>query len=120
MKHIPSGFETSHLKESRVYDIKVEPFRVHFDIEVSQDGLYPDYKEFPSSDTYHHRKAALDFYGVRSVVWIMDPQSNVSTGGECRYDHFSEIKFAPSNYVLIGGFGRMEIISPEPRLKFCD
>lgn len=120
MEHIPSEFETSHLKESRVCDIKVEPFRVHFDIEVSQDGLYPDDKELPSSDIHRHRKVALDFYDVRSVAWIMDPQSSVDTGGECKYDHFSEIKFAPSNYVLIGGFGRIEIISPEPRFQFCD
>ncbi len=120
MCHIFSGLEGVQLEGGLVHSIKIEPFHVRLEVEVILDAPHLMHKKVQTGESRRLKRATLSFCDVRSVAWIMNPGSNMGVNDPCGHDRVTEIQSTLLNHLLIGDFGRLEIVSSEPKLKLHD
>ena len=110
--------ETVLLNESRVRDITIDPLRVSIAVEIIPDESSPPNETSYRGELRRQGKAVLVFHDVRSVAWIMNPGSDPDIAKESEPGRFIKIESASLNHVLLGSFGRLEIVSEKPQLEF--
>lgn len=110
--------ETVLLNESRVRDITIDPLRVRIAIEINPEEPCPPNETPLRGELRRRGKAILVFHNVRSVAWIMNPGSDPGIARESEPGRFTKIESASLNHVLLGSFGRLEIVSKNPQLEF--
>ncbi|HEX2268697.1 MAG TPA: hypothetical protein VHH35_04145 [Pyrinomonadaceae bacterium] len=123
MERIPyyqlEGLEQVYLEDSYVLDLRTEPTSVEFLLRAVLTEEHPLYMSPLPGEQYCYRSALLRFSDVERVEWMeksIVPSTDAT--GAVDYGNIDEFYFAGGHYYLSGDWGRLEIKSSPPSLKF--
>lgn len=114
------GLANILLEESRILGITVKPASVTITMEAALTTDHPLFRPPRPTGAICSANAIWSFQNVRSVAWIMGPEPGTDANDEHGYGAIDEFQTDPLRYTLIGDFGRLEIVSSPPELRFTD
>jgi hypothetical protein len=105
------------LEESWVLDVRAEPARVTFFLDVVVTSEHPGYRGPKPAEIFDYRRAALVFSAVREMKWAEQRgQRFVDATGEVDFGHIDSFSWERDEFVLDGAWGHMTIVSEIPRI----
>ena len=114
-----SGLECLYLEDSYVIDIKKDKSAIEFQMEFVLTESHPLFQAPKPDEQYCYKKGFLFFKNVSDFKeFCRSNARNVDVTGEVDFGNVDTFVKLENRYVLIGEWGKLDIISDPPVVKY--